>query len=140
MPAPDEPAIATALDLECIPARADFHEILAATDLAILAGGLTLYETAFLGVPAVALPHRSGIPGHEMHQLDTARKLEAAGCCVTPGMAEDVTADELADVLQPLIADAAARARLSGAGTQLIDGQGLQRTVGLILDALDSRA
>ena len=138
MPAPGDSPASSSLDLECVPAGPDFHAIMAAADLAILAGGLTLYEAAFLGVPTVAVPLRSSIPGRETHQLDTAHKLAAAGCCTVAGLSDTTTAEKVADKVGELLADRDARARMSAAGMQLTDGRGLQRTVDMTLDALET--
>lgn len=147
MPAPldlaDAEADATSpMTVRYLPADDSFHDLLAGADLAMLAGGLSLYEAAFLGVPAIVLPVVH-------HQTLTARKLAKAGCCALAagwetldGTAADggqghpapAAVDALAGQLHALLADPQARGRMSAAGQQLCDGRGLLRTAELVLE------
>ncbi|GEM_PF-2225944 len=133
MPAPDEQPPDGGLDVEWLKAGEQFHSLLAAADLAICGGGLTLYEAAFLGVPAIAIAQPSPVPGHEDHQLGTIGKLAAAGCCLALGMAGEVGREQLSVTLGELLADCQRRGRMSAAGLGLLDGRGLMRTVEEIL-------
>jgi spore coat polysaccharide biosynthesis predicted glycosyltransferase SpsG len=147
MPAPlelrdaDQPP-AGEMQVRYLPADDSFHDLLAGADLALLAGGLSLYEAAFLGVPALVLPVVA-------HQAQTGRKLAKAGCCALAagGEALDGTPDDggeagpapaavdaLAAQLRALLADPQARGRMSAAGQQLCDGRGLLRTAELVLE------
>lgn len=121
-----------------LPAGPDFHDLLAGADLAILAGGLSLYEAAFLGVPALCIPIVA-------HQAATARKLARAGCCaVLPALLQATLmgegeptgneSEELAAQLKLLLDNAELRSRLSAAGMRTFDGKGLHRTVMAILE------
>jgi spore coat polysaccharide biosynthesis predicted glycosyltransferase SpsG len=134
MPAPDTALDTLGLDVELIPAGAGFHELLAAADLPILGGGLSLFEAAFLGVPGIAIAIDSDVPGYERHQLDTAGRLADAGCCLSVGLASEVSEEAVTIAISRLLADAALRGRMSAAGMRLLDGQGLQRTTTAILD------
>jgi len=136
MPAPLPPAAAGADNIELVPAGDEFHSLLAASDLAICAGGLTLYEAAYLGIPAIVIAVPSGTPGYEHHQLDTARKLEAAGCCRSAGLAGEVTAAELTAIIREVLAAPQARLEMGARGMRLVDGRGLMRTVELLLNLL----
>jgi spore coat polysaccharide biosynthesis predicted glycosyltransferase SpsG len=121
-----------------LPAGPDFHDLLASADLALLAGGLTLYEACFLGVPTLCIPRVA-------HQAATAQKLSRTGCCAalpsglqarlmgTEACSGSETA-ELAELLRPLIEQPELRGRLSAAGLRCFDGLGLQRTALAILE------
>ena len=98
----------------------------------ILAGGLTLYEACFLGIPTLSL----ALVGH---QLDTARKLEGAGACMSAGLAAQLKPSDLQPQLGQLLGDARLRQRLSAAAMNLLDGRGLKRTVDAIMDPLTAR-
>lgn len=136
MPAP-EPAIYSAgPNVEFIPAGQEFHSLLAACDLAVCGGGLTLYEAAYLGVPALVIAIPAGVAGYERHQLDTARKLEAAGCCRGAGLAGEVTEAGLTALIRELLDHPRRRLEMADRGMQLLDGRGLMRTVELILGLL----
>jgi spore coat polysaccharide biosynthesis predicted glycosyltransferase SpsG len=137
MPWDGPPGDPCGLDVEWRAGSTEFHSVLAACDLAVLAGGLSLYESAYLGVPAVCV----AVAAHQAH---TGRKLAAADCCryagVLPGIpAEGETlanAEGLAAILKPLLEDHTWRGRLSAAGQATFDGGGLMRTLELILGLL----
>jgi UDP-2,4-diacetamido-2,4,6-trideoxy-beta-L-altropyranose hydrolase len=137
MPAPDErdrPTLQARhgedpLDIEWLPAGPEFHALLSAVDVAILAGGLSLYEAAFLGVPAMCIALRE-------HQFATGLKLEAAGTCRLGGMLEQLSPAELAPKLATLIHSSDLRGLMSAKGMALFDGQGLRRTAEAILSLL----
>lgn len=118
------------LNIEWLPAGPEFHPLLAAADLALLAGGLSLYEAAFLGVPALCIALRE-------HQRATALKLEAAGACRLGGMLEQLTPASLMPKLASLLRSADLRGRMAGKGLALFDGQGLKRTAAAILSLLE---
>lgn len=120
---------AAPLDIDWLPAGPEFHALLAAVDIAILAGGLSLYEAAFLGVPAICIALRE-------HQLATALKLERAGTCRLGGMLERLTPDELAPKVATLVRSSDLRGAMSAKGMALFDGLGLRRTAEAILELL----
>jgi spore coat polysaccharide biosynthesis predicted glycosyltransferase SpsG len=136
MPAPEPLMETLGLDVEFIPAGVGFHERLAAVDLAILGGGLSLFEAAFLGIPSVAISVNSAAPGYECHQLDTARRLADTGCCLSVGLASEISKEAVSSVLTQFLADATLRGRMSAAGMRLLDGHGLRRTAAAILELL----
>jgi len=136
MPAPDALPDTRGLDVELIPSGSVFHERLAAVDMAILGGGLSLYEAAFLGVPSVAVPVDSVVPGYERHQLEAAGRLAEAGCCLNVGLASGVSSAQVAGAVATLLASAGIRGKLGAAGMRLLDGHGLMRTTAAILDLL----
>jgi UDP:flavonoid glycosyltransferase YjiC (YdhE family) len=114
------------LEVDWHPSGPEFHSLLAASDLAICAGGLTLYEAAFLGVPAICIPLVE-------HQADTARKIEAAGACLDAGRPEGLSAESLSRIVAGLIASWNLRGGMAAAGMRLTDGRGLQRTAEAIV-------
>ncbi len=134
MPWDGPPGDAHGLDIEWRPGGEEFHAILAAADLAVLAGGLSLYEAAYLGIPAVCV----AVAGH---QVRTGRKLAAAECCRYGGLLPGVPAEGdalasskgLAGILTLLLRDQHQRGRISTAGQATFDGGGLMRTMGEIL-------
>lgn len=130
MPAPEQ-RMAGGLDVDWHPAGPEFHSLLAAADLAICAGGLTLYEAAYLGVPALCLP----LVGH---QAQTAAKLAAAGCCDNAGIIEGLTVGQLTFLVQRLLHAPHVRGAFSAAGMRLLDGHGLTRTAEAIQRLFDA--
>ena len=136
MPALEPPLETLGLDIEFIPAGVGFHARLAAVDLAILGGGLSLFEAAFLGVPSIAISVNSNVPGYERHQLDTATRLADTGCCLSVGLASEISKEAVSSVLTQFLADTAMRGRMGTAGMRLLDGHGLRRTAAAILELL----
>lgn len=100
-------------------------ELLGAADLAISAGGDTVYELAVLGAPALLLCH---VP----HQLETASAFASLGAAENLGLTAECDEARLAEALERLREDAARRAGLSQRARQLVDGGGLRRVAALI--------
>ncbi|MCC7477705.1 hypothetical protein IT575_04525 [bacterium] len=119
--------------VQALPAGGAFYDYLSAADLLVCAGGLTAYEAAFLGVPSVVL-------ALNQHQLETARKLESAGCCFAPGLSDEIRWEALGHSLAQLIHNPVLRSEMSRKGQGICDGRGLLRTMGLLLDLVDGRA
>lgn len=98
----------------------DMPELMAWADVAITAGGSTLWELCFMGLPALMLVLAP-------NQEPAVRALHAAG------VAQWVSSpEELAPALCALLPDAGRRARMSGAGRRLIDGRGVDRVMELM--------
>jgi spore coat polysaccharide biosynthesis predicted glycosyltransferase SpsG len=97
-------------------------------DLAIVAGGLTMYEVCCTGTPALAVCQPID------HQLELADRLSAAGAMATVGYgleaSEEKIAAEVARLTNPNV-----RRRMSEAGPALVDGKGTQRVADAILEA-----
>lgn len=123
---------ASGLDVDWLPASPGFHSILAGVNLAVLAGGLTLYEACFLGIPALCLALVE-------HQQKSALKLEKAGACLAGGIIDQLIPSEILPKLSQLLRDGKLRQRLATTGMRLLDGRGLQRTAEAILNELPVR-
>jgi spore coat polysaccharide biosynthesis predicted glycosyltransferase SpsG len=90
---------------------------LATAAVAVLAGGVSLYEACALGVPAIALPLNSG-------QAVTVRGIVRAGAALQ--------ASNIPEQVAALLHNAAARRRLSSAGRRLVDGRGAFRVAAAV--------
>lgn len=113
-----------------VDAPASLHPWLREADLAISGGGLTLYELAAAGIPAVAIELAE-------NQRENVRGLAAAGTLAAAGRAGDAGFDEAGRrAVGRLLRDAALRRRMSAAGQRLIDGQGARRVAGAIAAAM----
>jgi len=96
-------------------------------DIAVSAGGQTLYELARVGCPTVAVRVASNQDG----QLQVFAE---AGFVRAVGRADDskvITA--MGDALLSMLSDPEARAAMSAAGQQVVDGQGALRVARAIL-------
>jgi spore coat polysaccharide biosynthesis predicted glycosyltransferase SpsG len=100
--------------------------LLAETDVAVVAGGLTLYESGAAQVPTVGV---AVVPA----QVPAIRAFAAAGASVDPRVTLQGTGidrrgvDRVASAVEQLVQDSARRAALGRAGRRLIDGGGAER-------------
>jgi spore coat polysaccharide biosynthesis predicted glycosyltransferase SpsG len=95
---------------------------LAGCDVAVVAGGVTLYEACAIGVPAVAM---AVVPG----QQRAIRAFAARGAVVDIGSlaGADGAVELVAAAVAELLRDASARDRRASAARRLVDGRGAQR-------------
>jgi spore coat polysaccharide biosynthesis predicted glycosyltransferase SpsG len=106
----------------------DYHKLLSTSDLAIVAGGLTAFDCAQAGVPSIAIPQYE-------HQLENIKRLEKLGCLkmATQEMALDPKL--ICSLVSGLSMVYKQRLVMNQAGLKVIDGQGLQRIIRLIVQA-----
>jgi spore coat polysaccharide biosynthesis predicted glycosyltransferase SpsG len=100
---------------------------LARVDVAVVAGGVTLYEAALLGVPSVAL---AVVPA----QMPTIRAFERVGASIAAGWlpsrdraAAERTRAKAVQAVTALLADEAKRRTMAEQGQQQVDGRGALR-------------
>lgn len=98
----------------------DIAGLFARCDLALLGGGISIYEAASCGLPMVVM----ALADNQLRQSDAWEKLGAA---IFLGRRADVTADLLSDRVLDLIADRPRRATMSKIGREAVDGRGAQR-------------
>jgi len=99
----------------------DMRSLMATADLAISAGGQTLYELARCGTPTIAF-----CVGAD--QIPNLTSLEKRGCIVNTGWANHPNwLQHLDQTLQTLVNDAHQRQVLGAAACNLIDGKGAIR-------------
>ena len=107
------------------------RDLMLQADMAISAGGQTLYELACVGCPTVAIRLAANQDG-QMAVFEKAGFLRIAGDGDYSGIV-----DAISDTAKALIADQQTWAAMSAAGQQLIDGQGALRVAQTLLTALD---
>jgi UDP-2,4-diacetamido-2,4,6-trideoxy-beta-L-altropyranose hydrolase len=105
--------------------------LMAWADVALMAGGATCWEAAFMGLPALASILVD-------HQRAVVEAVAARGVCENLGAAADLEPDVIRQRTLALLADAPARAEMSARGRELIDGRGSQRVVDVLLRELAS--
>jgi UDP-2,4-diacetamido-2,4,6-trideoxy-beta-L-altropyranose hydrolase len=108
-------------------APANLFSLMDSSDLAISAGGQTLYELAACGVPTVAVC----LADNQRGQLTA---LSTMGVLVNAG---SVAADNLSRVgseAARLATDRSLRAMMSAAGQQLVDGWGAERVAAAVVE------
>jgi len=92
----------------------------ASADLALCAFGVTAYELAAFGVPAVYL-------GLSADHARSAEAFEAAGMGVSLGVADDVTDADILAQIKALMNDASRRREMRHAGLATLDGSAATR-------------
>lgn len=97
-------------------------ELMAWADVAIAAGGSTAWELAFMGLPSVTITLAD-------NQQAVVKALHDNGLAITLGWHTEVTQTAIAQVLTPLLHDAAQRATMSNRGRSLVDGNGVTRVI-----------
>ncbi len=91
-------------------------------DVAIIGGGLTKYEAAVTGTPALVLSQVEP-------QWQSMQGFVEAGSAVHLGRAWEVGEEEIASPVGDLLADEPRRCAMSQAGKQVMDGRGVERVV-----------
>jgi spore coat polysaccharide biosynthesis predicted glycosyltransferase SpsG len=125
-------------DLRSLPARAawlpssSLHDELRNCEVAVVAGGMTLYEAAAVGTPAVAL---SVVPA----QRPAVRAFSRVGVTLDGGLARTTpaavqrSARRVAGLVTQLLDEAPLRGRLSSKGRRLVDGRGAIRVASALV-------
>ncbi|MCL6557907.1 MAG: UDP-2,4-diacetamido-2,4,6-trideoxy-beta-L-altropyranose hydrolase [Firmicutes bacterium] len=103
----------------------DMPELMAWADIAISAGGTTVWELAFLGVPMLIVmlaENQQGIT-EGLSVLTIAEKL---------GCSDEINVEKIAWVMQDLAQSRERRAFMSEKGRQIVDGYGVARVIDLL--------
>ncbi len=104
---------------------ANMPELMTWADMAISAGGSTCWELAFLGLPTLILILAE-------NQRGIAAGLAATGAAANLGLSSKVSAIQVADTLEKVIADSHLRQQMSQRGNDLVDGLGSDRVAELL--------
>jgi len=106
---------------------ANMPELMAWADLAIISGGTTSYETAFMGLPSL-------ITIIAVNQVQVAEKLAEKGVAVNLGWHHKLTCTIVAEMVAELAINRHARDAMSRIGRQLVDGRGTTRVIRAMLE------
>jgi UDP-2,4-diacetamido-2,4,6-trideoxy-beta-L-altropyranose hydrolase/UDP-4-amino-4,6-dideoxy-N-acetyl-beta-L-altrosamine N-acetyltransferase len=104
-------------------------EIMLQTDIAISAGGSTLYELAACGIPTLSFIYSE-------NQRGLVTYMDELGYLISLGWQQELTSANLTANLAPIIADYPARQAMIPKLQMLIDGQGSKRAAEAILSQL----
>jgi spore coat polysaccharide biosynthesis predicted glycosyltransferase SpsG len=99
--------------------------------------GLVIASYGHLGYEALACGAPLCLVGQKTFQALYADRLAERGLCVSAGLLANLTVEQLASALASTLASAEA---LSSAARKAVDGRGLERIVGIILDRLEQAA
>jgi len=103
----------------------DLSVFLASVDIVICGAGVTLFEAACLGVPAIII-------ANEPHEVPVARWFVDQGFGFYAGFQADRFEDELKAGLGSLLHEGATRNKMGQRGKTLVDGEGISRIVTLL--------
>jgi UDP-2,4-diacetamido-2,4,6-trideoxy-beta-L-altropyranose hydrolase len=115
-------ARASTVPVQVLQAPADMAEVMAASDLSVVAAGGSASELCFLGVPTVLV---STAP----NQVDIAAALARHGVGVDAGWHADVDEARLGEALASLADDVERRTQMAARGRALVDGRGADRVL-----------
>lgn len=106
--------------VEVLASPEDFDRLMFTCDLAVTAGGYTVYELAALGTPMAILPWAE-------HQREHAAAMAARGAAVDLGPPEELDGDGLREAVGGLLGSPDRRREMSAAGRATVDGRGMDR-------------
>lgn len=101
---------------------------MADTDIALIAGGGTPFETAALGIPSIIINIAA-------NQKRNASAFQDAGTAIDLGSLAELKPSALANQVAELISDTNKRHAMATKGRNLIDGKGAKRVANLLLAA-----
>ena len=121
--------VAMKSNYETVEGADDLSTEYASADLALCAFGVTAYELAAFGVPAIYL-------GLAADQACSAAAFAAAGMGVSLGAADQVSDGEIRDAVKALMGDSVRRRDMHKTGLATIDGGGAGRIAADLAQAL----
>ncbi len=101
-------------------------------DIAVIAGGITLYEAMCAGTPAIVLAQVE-------HQNVIAKRFAAKKAIMYPGLGQNVSKEEITAQYADLAKNQAQRQNMSELGMKLVDGRGLPRIYDYLKERLLDR-
>ncbi|MGQ9629937.1 MAG: UDP-2,4-diacetamido-2,4,6-trideoxy-beta-L-altropyranose hydrolase [bacterium] len=97
-------------------------ELMYQSDIAITSGGITMFEAASLGTPAIILCQNED-------QMKNARRFSEAGAAVNLGLGSGIPEEAILIATISLMQNVEQRRSMSEAGKRLVDGRGRERVV-----------
>lgn len=112
----------------------NMRDLMRNADLALCAGGQTLYELAAVATPSIAVQTAD-------NQSGNLKAFSSAGALTWVGAAEDPDLrSKVVRAIHTLVADQKLRRDLGHRGRALVDGQGARRVASAVVELLDGRA
>ena len=107
----------------------DMSELIARSDLAISAGGTTLWEFAYSGLPTLIIAVAD-------NQLSLAKSVAHSGGGIFLGASKSVDTELIATRMQSLLEDNSAISSMSESMLKLVDGDGRKRVADVLTNIL----
>ncbi|MBU7006380.1 UDP-2 [Peptococcaceae bacterium DYL19] len=106
--------------------------LMMSSDLAVTAGGTTLYELSCTGTPAVVLLQAD-------NQVTAAAEMAQKGALINLGMGHNVSISKLSSIITEICTDWEKRWEMSKKGPALVDGYGCRRCAHKILQKYQTK-
>jgi spore coat polysaccharide biosynthesis predicted glycosyltransferase SpsG len=100
-------------------------ELMREADMAFIAGGITLYEAASIGLPVIVI-------AQDRYQEAAAKEFQKKGFGRYLGFFSDVTKDMIYEGFKELFNDYDSRKSMSDIGRKIVDGKGVFRVAEII--------
>lgn len=113
-----------------IQGESDLSNLMLEADLAISAGGITLFELACLGIPTIV------VCGETFEEV-TANRLQSEGFGINMGFGKQLDETKFQNAVINLISNDGLRLKMGLRGKELIDGLGFTRMVSFIIKFLE---
>lgn len=97
------------------------------SDLCIVSGGITLFEVASIGTPAIVVCQVD-------HQVVTANKFEIDGVCINLGLIDKMEHGKIYSTFKLIDSDVMLRKMISEKGKESVDGLGIKRVSEIIIN------
>jgi UDP-2,4-diacetamido-2,4,6-trideoxy-beta-L-altropyranose hydrolase len=112
-------------DINVIRDASNMAELMLDADMAITAGGLTMFEACCVGTPLIVVCG-------ERFEVATADEMASGGAAVNLGFGGDLAPERLTETVASLAADQDRRREMGERARQMVDGRGATRIAELI--------
>ncbi|MCD6472789.1 UDP-2,4-diacetamido-2,4,6-trideoxy-beta-L-altropyranose hydrolase [Candidatus Aerophobetes bacterium] len=103
-------------------------EIMTKADLAVTYFGVTAYELAKMGIPAIVI-------AHSREDKLNAERFAEHGTCVSLGYCKEVNKEKICSVIRKLLSNKEIRKKMSIRGRELLDGRESERIAKIIINS-----
>lgn len=119
-------SLQSSVTAEVIPNSKSISDLYKWADIAVSASGLSMYELAFMGVPAIII---SNDPAHSSIVDNFLR----SSTIIHLGPKQSIAVKQIASEIDKLLIDKNKRTKMSLNGRQLVDGKGARRIVSRVI-------
>ncbi len=111
----------------------EMAKLMSEADIALVSGGVTLYEAASVGLPSLSICTAQ-------HQVPIAMRLEKQGSSICLGLDTLLSEERIAKSVKEVMGDWQKRISMSQKAKALIDGRGLQRIIKSTIEELRKKS
>lgn len=107
----------------------DMADLMASSDMAIVGGGITLYETVCTGTPSIVLCQTG-------YQIMEAERFEKRNLITNLGDGRKITEEKIKSAVKSLMENKEKRGKMSISGKKTINGKGVSKVVDAIFSEI----